>query len=132
MPVFFFKQKSACELRISDWSSDVCSSDLGFLPATFTNTNAYRQTYAVAVRQTGTGILEGLVFAGGGRAIEAKRLGLIAGLADDGMLVSPLSPTTVSGAYGSRQIPLAPYRSEERRVGKECGSTGRSRGWPEH
>src|SRR3546814_10286070 len=25
------------------------------------------------------------------------------------MLVSPLSPTTVSGAYGSRQIPLAPY-----------------------
>src|SRR3546814_8452562 len=25
---FFFKQKSAYELRISDWSSDVCSSDL--------------------------------------------------------------------------------------------------------
>src|SRR3546814_6351933 len=27
--VFFFKQKTAYELRISDWSSDVCSSDLG-------------------------------------------------------------------------------------------------------
>src|SRR3546814_2570739 len=26
---FFFKQKTAYELRISDWSSDVCSSDLG-------------------------------------------------------------------------------------------------------
>src|SRR3546814_13036150 len=26
--VFFFKQKTADELRISDWSSDVCSSDL--------------------------------------------------------------------------------------------------------
>src|SRR3546814_20123122 len=26
--VFFFKQKTAYELRISDWSSDVCSSDL--------------------------------------------------------------------------------------------------------
>src|SRR3546814_6636765 len=26
---FFFKQKPAYELRISDWSSDVCSSDLG-------------------------------------------------------------------------------------------------------
>src|SRR3546814_11796899 len=26
--VFFFKQKTANELRISDWSSDVCSSDL--------------------------------------------------------------------------------------------------------
>src|SRR3546814_6026609 len=25
---FFFKQKTAYELRISDWSSDVCSSDL--------------------------------------------------------------------------------------------------------
>src|SRR3546814_9192007 len=26
--LFFFKQKTAYELRISDWSSDVCSSDL--------------------------------------------------------------------------------------------------------
>src|SRR3546814_3320873 len=34
---FFFKQKTAYEMRISDWSSDVCSSDLTatsrFLPA---------------------------------------------------------------------------------------------------
>src|SRR3546814_4432741 len=29
--VFFFKQKTAYEMRISDWSSDVCSSDLVFL-----------------------------------------------------------------------------------------------------
>src|SRR3546814_6216095 len=28
--IFFFKQKTAYERRISDWSSDVCSSDLGF------------------------------------------------------------------------------------------------------
>src|SRR3546814_1762119 len=28
MPFFFFKQKTAYEMRISDWSSDVCSSDL--------------------------------------------------------------------------------------------------------
>src|SRR3546814_9910550 len=28
MFVFFFKQKTAYEIRISDWSSDVCSSDL--------------------------------------------------------------------------------------------------------
>src|SRR3546814_7549082 len=28
---FFFKQKTAYEMRISDWSSDVCSSDLGHL-----------------------------------------------------------------------------------------------------
>src|SRR3546814_2971170 len=28
--VFFFKQKTAYEMRISDWSSDVCSSDLSW------------------------------------------------------------------------------------------------------
>src|SRR3546814_7621457 len=31
MYVFFFKQKTAYEMRISDWSSDVCSSDLSRL-----------------------------------------------------------------------------------------------------
>src|SRR3546814_1085155 len=30
--MFFFKQKTAYEMRISDWSSDVCSSDLLLLP----------------------------------------------------------------------------------------------------
>src|SRR3546814_1539710 len=30
---FFFKQKTAYEMRISDWSSDVCSSDLGIVLA---------------------------------------------------------------------------------------------------
>src|SRR3546814_1871139 len=30
---FFFKQKTAYEMRISDWSSDVCSSDLGLVNA---------------------------------------------------------------------------------------------------
>src|SRR3546814_18110057 len=30
MCVFFFKQKTAYEMRISDWSSDVCSTDLLF------------------------------------------------------------------------------------------------------
>src|SRR3546814_5470142 len=38
--IFFFKQKTAYEMRISDWSSDVCSSDL--LKALRTNT-AYLQ-----------------------------------------------------------------------------------------
>src|SRR3546814_3630502 len=30
--IFFFKQKTAYEMRISDWSSDVCSSDLDGSP----------------------------------------------------------------------------------------------------
>src|SRR3546814_9919287 len=32
---FFFKQKTAYEMRISDWSSDVCSSDLSLIEALF-------------------------------------------------------------------------------------------------
>src|SRR3546814_9181627 len=31
LDLIFFKQKTAYEVRISDWSSDVCSSDLGLL-----------------------------------------------------------------------------------------------------
>src|SRR3546814_3995342 len=42
--VFFFKQKTAYEMRISDWSSDVCSSVLGAL---------------VLVRQQGIGAGDG-------------------------------------------------------------------------
>src|SRR3546814_17640425 len=34
--VFFFKQKTAYEMRISDWSSDVCSSDLIVAPGPVT------------------------------------------------------------------------------------------------
>src|SRR3546814_9149346 len=41
---FFFKQKTAYELRISDWSSDVCSSDL----ATMTNPRAHAQESKIA------------------------------------------------------------------------------------
>src|SRR3546814_15581051 len=37
--VFFFKQKTAYEMRIRDWSSDVCSSDLSRLPPLLPITN---------------------------------------------------------------------------------------------
>src|SRR3546814_14806580 len=33
--IFFFKKKTAFEMRISDWSSDVCSSDLASSPASY-------------------------------------------------------------------------------------------------
>src|SRR3546814_4295599 len=80
--IFFFKQKTAYEMRISDWSSDVCSSDL-----------ADRRHHPRPVP------------AGGGerRAPGARR-------------------------WRDRRLPDAGRaRSEERRVGKECVSTGRSR-----
>src|SRR3546814_8750094 len=38
--VLFFKQKTAYEMRISDWSSDVCSSDLLLLQAVHQQANA--------------------------------------------------------------------------------------------
>src|SRR3546814_14926469 len=41
---FFFKQKTAYEMRISDWSSDVCSSDLiEGLEVTLDYTNGYNE-----------------------------------------------------------------------------------------
>src|SRR3546814_10048506 len=40
--VFFFKQKTAYEMRISDWSSDVCSSDLWTM-LWHVNTNLFRK-----------------------------------------------------------------------------------------
>src|SRR3546814_13833803 len=40
---FFFKQKTAYEMRISDWSSDVCSSDLGLRPANSPNYSRQRR-----------------------------------------------------------------------------------------
>src|SRR3546814_11508280 len=43
---FFFKQKTAYELRISDWSSDVCSSDLFALAAA---SNAHALNYVQRV-----------------------------------------------------------------------------------
>src|SRR3546814_6658286 len=81
---FFFKQKTAYEMRISDWSSDVCSSDLGSCRA---------RAPAAHVR------------------LDTERTSC---------LLDPLGPCAQS------------TRSEERRVGKECVSTCRSRWSPYH
>src|SRR3546814_1643320 len=40
---FFFKQKTAYEMRISDWSSDVCSSDLEYPVVMFVHGAGYLQ-----------------------------------------------------------------------------------------
>src|SRR3546814_3918601 len=50
MSIFFFKQKTAYEMRISDWSSDVCSSDLWSIRGPEGNPDARaRRTEIVAV-----------------------------------------------------------------------------------
>src|SRR3546814_9078105 len=46
---FFFKQKTAYEMRISDWSSDVCSSDLGGFSVDFGNNRRYLEHEMVQV-----------------------------------------------------------------------------------
>src|SRR3546814_1990625 len=89
---FFFKQKTAYEMRISDWSSDVCSSDLRY--------SEYDRRPVVT----------------NGRSA-SSRSGPPAG--DD-------VPPAITAAVATTG------RSEERRVGKECVSTCRSRWSPSH
>src|SRR3546814_8586594 len=52
---FFFKQKTAYEMRISDWSSDVCSSvwSLPFRAASSHNSHKNAQLHHVACRDRG-------------------------------------------------------------------------------
>src|SRR3546814_3202294 len=92
---FFFKQKTAYEMRISDWSSDVCSSDL------------LGVVYLAAIH--GEDNIAGL---------HAGTVGRAAGI-----------DLVDQHAAGPRH---AKARSEERRVGKECVSTCRSRWSPYH
>src|SRR3546814_6318084 len=107
---FFFKQKTAYEMRISDWSSDVCSSDLPVIKA-----------YLELDQIDGDLCLAGHAFRNDGDLIgrsatdEARRL--------VGQRVNELHEII----EGIRDEVI---RSEERRVGKECVSTCRSGWWP--
>src|SRR3546814_2786551 len=93
--VFFFKQKTAYEMRISDWSSDVCSSDL---------TGAWGGEHVeVTFDSAGAGTLQ----------YDCAH----------GRIAAPIA-ISAAGELSAR--------SEERRVGKECVSTCRSRWSPYH
>src|SRR3546814_19229483 len=92
-------------MRISDWSSDVCSSDL--LPQQLLTRHSLAVLAADAAENPAAGEL---------------RVG-----ATDPELRDP------SRSSGSTPAPnAAPGRSEERRVGKECVRTCRSRWSPSH
>src|SRR3546814_5765798 len=95
--IFLFKQKTAYEMRMSDWSSDVCSSDL------------------IGVERIGPG--GGDEFAELLDLLRLDRAGLVAERPRFGVIVADLAHV---------------LRSEERRVGKECVSTCRSRWSPYH
>src|SRR3546814_2556833 len=109
--LFFVKQKTAYEMRISDWSSDVCSSDLAGLD----------RGVAAAMLHQGRHATEqpGRVGADGEVGIDA----LLRVMGDGGLGVA-VGPEILHRGTSNR--------SEERRVGKECVSTWRSRWSPYH
>src|SRR3546814_13268009 len=109
MLFFFFKQKTAYEMRISDWSSDVCSSDL-------------TKKVDVAVFQTVKAAkATGAKFRTGFNAIFTVKNGGVG----YGKISARISPALKRAVENIR-------RSEERRVGKECVSKCRSRWSPYH
>src|SRR3546814_14141289 len=124
MCVFFFKQKTAYEMRISDWSADVCSSDLAF---------------SAPSRAGITLALENLSKSEStGRASNDKKIFWHRWYpGPDEQPPDDSRNRDARGAGGGQALPSrrAPApggdrRSEERRVGKEWGSTFRSRGSP--
>src|SRR3546814_12820993 len=105
-------------MRISDWSSDVCSSDL---PVMFLRAMAGAQAH-VALDPAVIDWMWWIFNEAGARAhdslIDLARVDLREA-------VTRITPPTL--VIGGRHDP----RSEERRVGKEWGSTCRSRGSPD-
>src|SRR3546814_17442093 len=97
-------------MRISDWSSDVCSSDLGGCDG-----GEQRARQHIEIERVGPG--GGDEFAELLDLARLERLGLV-----------------VQGFQFRVIVPNLTHRlrSEERRVGKECVSTCRSRWWPYH
>src|SRR3546814_1685467 len=111
--VFFFKQKTAYEMRISDWSSDVCSSDLDCeISGTFEGDLTVTDLLVVQP----TGRVSGRIRYA---EMELSRGARVSGDID------VLDDAALRRARGDG-------RSEERRVGKEWVSTCRSRCTPLH
>src|SRR3546814_1498949 len=114
--VFFFKQKTAYELRISDWSSDVCSSDL----------QLGRAARAVLGRLVGGRI-------GGDQGLAERAVDEHGAYSSMGQWFWQVGYTRVApAARGGGAMACSDDRSEERRVGKECVRTCRSRWSPYH
>src|SRR3546814_20059831 len=119
---FFFKQKTAYEMRISDWSSDVCSSDLkeiGGDKFDGVKSRVIEAVGAVATPEAKQAFDE----LGWGNHPELIRL--VNRLIDYTPQDKGERPAGDGGAASSP-------RPEERRVGKECGRTCRVRWSPDH
>src|SRR3546814_18390822 len=112
---FFFKQKTAYEMRISDWSSDVCSSDLLF-------------PVLAAFDQQGVLLARRIAEAG---IVAHPHASLVALVGDHGGRHADLRRQLAALRQRARQPPrrrgLLHRRSEERRVGEAWVSTCRAR-----
>src|SRR3546814_14245810 len=105
-------------MRISDWSSDVCSSDLHARLSAVLAQSRYPVTCsmgALLIPPEVPRTISELIHAADQAMYRAKRGGKNAVEIDDG-----------TEPQGAAILPIA-MRSEERRVGKECVSTCRSR-----
>src|SRR3546814_15508435 len=116
--MFFIRHKTAYEMRISDCSSDVCSSDLEGVWGSSSTTNSdsgvfWRATPAALKCSMTSGRLSP---APGSRRTKAATV--------SPYFSSGRATTAVSATAGCR---MSRSRSEERRVGYECVRTGRSR-----
>src|SRR3546814_3682414 len=109
---FFFKQKTAYEMRISDWSSDVCSSDLALVVV-----GDHKGKIGVGTSK-GSDVTAAIT-----KATE---------VAKKNMVKINLFNDTIPHESEAKVAGAKILRSEERRVGKECVSTCRSRGPPYH
>src|SRR3546814_15230704 len=123
--VFFFKQKTAYEMRISDWSSDVCSSDLeGHKVEALGHRSGTLQVLGVARRrERGQGAPVEGAGAGDHPHLPGVALDVVVAARDLQRALDRLGP-------GVAEERLVGERSEERRVGKECVRTCRSRWEP--
>src|SRR3546814_16072324 len=106
-------------MRISDWSSDVCSSDLLRREAEILVEVARRRRRAEAVDAEAQAVQPGIAFPAEGRAGFDRDAQYAAGQNVRAIIVRLRVEARGAG-----------HRSEERRVGKECVSTCRSRWSP--
>src|SRR3546814_12843168 len=118
--LFFFKQKTAYEMRISDWSSDVCSSDLQRAHRLLDQGRRPVQRLPVVRGQQRMA-----------QRLRRMRSNQVVDLLDVAQRLAHLGAAEVEHAVvqpEAREHLAA--RSEERRVGNECVRTCRSRGSP--
>src|SRR3546814_4733715 len=85
---FFFKQKTAYEMRISDWSSDVCSSDLVSVPAGGTFGPGIYRVINYGGALTNNGLDLGVMPAGSTSAVQTSIAGQVNLVNTDGLLLN--------------------------------------------